>query len=106
MCVVAQTFSLCLIRQKLKVCATERRTAKLTLMVWFLTAPTCPMEYASDNRFRERLGAVTNRTYRTWRITKLTLMVFRISYPTNPDSYLYRLEAFVVAQFIAPLIFL
>ena len=30
------------------------------------------MEYASDNRFRERSGAVTNRTYRTWRITKLT----------------------------------
>ena len=26
------------------------------------TAPTGLMEYASDNRFRERLGAVTNRT--------------------------------------------
>ena len=29
----------------------------------FLTAPDL-MEYTSDNHFRERLGALTNRTYR------------------------------------------
>ncbi len=34
-CVVAQTVSLCPIRRKLTVCATERRTAKLTPIVRF-----------------------------------------------------------------------
>ena len=29
------------------------------------------MEYVQDKGFRERLGAVTNRTYRTWRTAKL-----------------------------------
>ena len=33
------------------------------------------MEYVQDNGLRERLGAVTNRTYRLWRTAKLTLMV-------------------------------
>ena len=44
------------------------------------------MEYASDNGFRERIGAVTNRTYRLWRTAKLTLMVRFI---TAPDSVEY-----------------
>ena len=47
------------------------------------TAPTGLMEYASDNRFRERLGAVTNRTYRSWRVPKLTLMVRLQTAPTG-----------------------
>ena len=50
-------------------------------MVRLQTAPTGLMEYASDNRFRERLGAVTNRTYRTWRNAKLTLMVRFVTAP-------------------------
>ena len=33
------------------------------------------MEYVQDKGFRERLGAVTNRTYRTWRPAKLTHIV-------------------------------
>ena len=49
----------------------------------FLTAPDS-VEYVQDNGFRERLGAVTNRTYRTWRNAKLTLMV---RFPNRTGSY-------------------
>ena len=42
-----------------------------TVSVRFETAPD-PMEYVQDKGFRERIGAVSNRTYRTWRTAKLT----------------------------------
>ena len=50
-----------------------RPIPKLTLMVRLETAPEL-VEYVQDNRFRERLGAVPNRTYRPWRTAKLTPM--------------------------------
>ena len=40
-----------------------RPIPKLTPMVRFVTAPAL-REYAQNKRFRERHGAVTNRTYR------------------------------------------
>ena len=40
----------------------------------FITAPDS-VEYVQDKGFRERLGAVSNRTYRLWGTAKLTLMV-------------------------------
>ena len=49
-------------------------------MVRFVTAPD-PMEYVQDKGFRERLGAVTNRTYRSWRTAKLTPMVRFVTAP-------------------------
>ena len=40
-------------------------------MVRFVTAPD-PMEYVQDKGFRERLGAVTNRTYRSGGLIRVT----------------------------------
>ncbi len=40
------------------------------------------MEYVQDNGFREQHGAVTNRTYRTWRTAKLTLGARFVTVPT------------------------
>ena len=44
------------------------------------------MEYVQDKGFRERLGAVTNRTYRTWRTAKLTPIVRSETAPTEWDQ--------------------
>ena len=59
---------------RLQTAPTALGTPKLTHKVLFETAPD-PMEYVQDKGFRERHGAVSNRTYRTWRTAKLTLMV-------------------------------
>ena len=55
-------------------------------MVRLQTAPD-PMEYVQDKGFRERLGAVTNRTYRTWRTAKLTLIGLGNLTPTKLSAY-------------------
>ena len=41
------------------------------------------MEYVQDKGFRERLGAVTNRTYRSWRTAKLTHKVRFVTAPVG-----------------------
>ena len=64
-----------------------RPIPKLTLMVRLETAPEL-VEYVQDNRFRERLGAVTNRTYRPWRTAKLTHKVRLQTAPTGPGGSL------------------
>ena len=51
----------------------------------FVTAPDS-VEYVQDNGFRERLGAVTNRTYRPWRNAKLTLMVRFLTTPNTKKN--------------------
>ena len=58
----------------------------------FVTAPD-PMEYVQDKGFRERLGAVTNRTYRVGAKRFQTAPVVRATgYRTPISQVLVRLQ--------------
>ena len=43
------------------------------------------MEYVQDKGFRERLGAVTNRTYRTWENRDYRIKYLNFIKPHLPD---------------------